>query len=82
MVVLIRRQTVKNRAFAAHDADRPAAGALAVAMRSSDGWKVAAKGGRLVGERLETRAAMALLMSTARDVAVSDAVKALFGGVA
>ncbi|MDG4790347.1 hypothetical protein O7626_40830 [Micromonospora sp. WMMD1102] len=80
MTVLIKRRTVKNRAYELHDADQPNAGAFAIAMRSADGWKVAARGGRMVGERLDGRTAAALATRTAHEQIHMGAVRALLGG--
>ncbi|MFY1673657.1 hypothetical protein ACN27G_27485 [Plantactinospora sp. WMMB334] len=65
---LIFRTAVPGRAFAAMNADNPAA-ALAVAMRRPDGWTVATAGGRVVADRLDQRKAKALMLRTATTAA-------------
>lgn len=64
-VSLIKRVLMKDWAYAASDSDDPAGTALAVAYRGTNGWSVAAAGGREVGSNLDQRQAVALMLRTA-----------------
>ncbi|MDQ7905509.1 hypothetical protein RB614_13345 [Phytohabitans sp. ZYX-F-186] len=75
--VLIKQQLLGGRAVTVTDVDNPAAGVLAVAMRSGDGWSVAKGSGEVVGERLPQKRATWLLTRTAREVATRAKVRAL-----
>jgi hypothetical protein len=67
MPVLIRREVVKNRAYAALDLDRPGSAALAVAWKTDDGWSVGVDGGRVVGAKLPKQQALNLMHRAAND---------------
>jgi hypothetical protein len=67
-MALIKRTVLEGRVYAASDADSPNAGTLAVAVRFADGWTVARTRGRVVGNGLTQRQALALMLRTARAV--------------
>lgn len=77
--VLLKRHLLGGRAVTVTNIDDPAAGVLAVAMRSGDGWSVAKGSGEVVGERLPQKRATWLLSRTAKQVAETRAVRALLG---
>lgn len=75
--VLIKQFLLGGRAVTVTNIDDPAAGVLAVAMRSSDGWSVATGTGEVVAERLPQKRATWLLTRTARQVATTRTVRVL-----
>lgn len=77
MVTLVKRTVVKGRAYAATDVDSPGSGALAVAVASGGRWRVARQGGAVVGDGLDERRAVALMLRTAAGMVDSAALRAM-----
>jgi len=65
MAPVLLKQTIRaGQAYVVRDVDYPERGALAAAVSGPDGWQVASAG-RLVGDGLDQRRAVALMMRTA-----------------
>lgn len=77
---LIRRTIVPDQAYAAIDIDAYRNGAVAVAWKAIDGWRVGIPNGRTVGSNLSRRSALSLLDRTANQLLDRAAVRALLAG--
>ena len=65
MAPVLLKQTIRaGQAYVVRDVDYPERGPLAAAVNGPDGWQVASAG-RLVGDGLDQRRAVALMMRTA-----------------
>ncbi|MCG5462165.1 hypothetical protein MED01_007043 [Micromonospora sp. MED01] len=65
MAPVLLKQTLRaGQAYVVRDVDYPERGALAAAVNGPDGWQVASAN-RVVGDRLDQRRAIALMMRTA-----------------
>jgi hypothetical protein len=80
MSPLIRKEIVRDKAYAVRDIDSPGRVALAVAWEAIDGWRVGIPNGTTVATQLTQRRALNLMHRTANQLLDRAAVRALLAG--